>query len=95
MDTHIGDLHSIIVDRELEIIQALLDEVIAHAETILKTCEVCAELDCLLSLAYASRLYNYVRPGMVNENIINIDQGRYDLPPLPLSKVANAILNDP
>jgi DNA mismatch repair protein MSH5 len=77
LDIHIGDLHSTIVDREIEIIQELLNDVILSSEAITRACETCAELDCLLSFAAASRAYNYVRPVMVDENVIDIKQGRY------------------
>ena len=76
MDTHIGDLHSLIVDREIEIVQALLEEVMAHEEAICRVCDICAELDCLLAFAGISTAYEYRRPVMVEENMIEIVQGR-------------------
>lgn len=76
MDTHIGDLHSTIVDRELEIVQELLEEVMKYDEAIRTACYVCAELDCLLSFAAASRQYDYRRPEMVQDNILKVIQGR-------------------
>ncbi|KAF4617915.1 hypothetical protein D9613_005905 [Agrocybe pediades] len=79
MDTHIGDLHSTIVDRELEIIQELLETVLVSQPSISAACDVCAELDCLLSFAEASRIFEYRRPQMVEENIIDIVQGRHPL----------------
>lgn len=78
MDIHIGDLHSLIVDREIEIIQALLEEILVYDQAMGYACDVCAELDCLLSFAEASRMYNYQRPRMVEGNIIDIQQGRCD-----------------
>lgn len=77
LDVHIGDLHSTIVDREIEIVQELLNDVILSSEAITRACEACAELDCLLSFAAASRAYNYVRPIMVDDNVIDIKHGRY------------------
>lgn len=76
MDVHIGDLHSAIVDREIEIIQELFEEIIAHNKMIDDVCDICAELDCLLSFAEASKNYNYTRPEMVEDNIIEIVGGR-------------------
>ena len=76
MDAHIGDLHSTIVDRELEIVQDLLEEVLKCDETIRNACDVCAELDCLLSFAAASRQYDYRKPEIVQENILKVIQGR-------------------
>ncbi|KAL4267599.1 DNA mismatch repair MutS family protein [Pleurotus pulmonarius] len=79
MDTHIGDLHSAIVDREIEVIQDLLERILVHMDGINHACDVCAELDCLLAFAQASIAYNYKRPYMVDENIIDISQGRHPL----------------
>ncbi|KAF8627457.1 hypothetical protein AX17_006270 [Amanita inopinata Kibby_2008] len=79
LDTHIGDLHSSIVDREIEIVQELLAEVLPSCEAINQACKVCAELDCLLSFAAASRAYNYRRPVMVDDNVIDIKEGRHPL----------------
>lgn len=76
MDTHIGDLHSLIVDREIEITQALLEEILVHDEAMSHACDVCAELDCLLAFADASKAFDYKRPSMVDDNIIDITQGR-------------------
>ncbi|KAH8825333.1 DNA mismatch repair protein MutS [Flagelloscypha sp. PMI_526] len=79
MDLHIGDLHSSIVDREIEIIQELLLDVMKVDKAIVRACDICAELDCLLSLANASIAYNYRRPKIVDEDVIEIVQGRHPL----------------
>ncbi|KAF8631397.1 hypothetical protein AX15_002405 [Amanita polypyramis BW_CC] len=79
LDVHVGDLHSTIVDREIEIVQELLNKVIQSSDAINLACTVCAELDCLLSFTVASRAFNYVRPTMVEDNIIDIKQGRHPL----------------
>ncbi|KAF8517335.1 muts domain V-domain-containing protein [Gautieria morchelliformis] len=79
LDHHIGDLYPAIVDREIEIIQALEERVLMNDEVVLATCDACAELDCLLSLAEASRAYGYVQPHMVDESLIDIKGGRHPL----------------
>ncbi|KAH8114747.1 muts domain V-domain-containing protein [Phellopilus nigrolimitatus] len=79
MDHHIGDLHPFIVDREIEIIQALLDKILLFDDAIAQACDACAELDCLLCFAGSSRAYNYCRPVMTEDNIIDIRQGRHPL----------------
>ncbi|KAJ7675742.1 DNA mismatch repair protein MutS [Mycena polygramma] len=79
MDIHIGDLHPSIVDRELEIVQELLEEILVHFEAMAAACDISAELDVLLSFADASRAFEYRRPEMVDENIIDIKQGRHPL----------------
>ncbi|KAI0366907.1 hypothetical protein BV20DRAFT_951195 [Pilatotrama ljubarskyi] len=79
MDVHIGDLHPAIVDREIEIVQALQEKVLVYAPDISRACDICAELDCLLSFAAATRSYDYRRPRMTEDNVINIKQGRHPL----------------
>ncbi|KZT18625.1 hypothetical protein NEOLEDRAFT_1159406 [Neolentinus lepideus HHB14362 ss-1] len=79
MDTHIGDLHPAIVDREIEIVQSLLERVLTHYDVMAQACDTCAELDCLLSFAQASRAFDYRRPRMTEDNIIDIKQGRHPL----------------
>ncbi|KAG1745988.1 DNA mismatch repair protein MutS [Suillus paluster] len=79
MDTHIGDIHPSIVDREIEIVQELLERILVFSDGMRRICDVCAELDCLLAFAEASRAYNYCRPQMTVDPIIDIDQGRHPL----------------
>ncbi|KAI6114298.1 DNA mismatch repair protein MutS [Pisolithus sp. B1] len=79
MDHHIGDLHSAIVDREIELVQELLEKIMPFHDSIIGICEVCAELDCLLAFAEAARSFDYRRPQMVEGSIINIVQGRHPL----------------
>ncbi|KAH6908017.1 muts domain V-domain-containing protein [Coprinopsis sp. MPI-PUGE-AT-0042] len=56
-----------------------MDVHIAHEASMTAACDVCAELDCLLALAHASRANNYVRPEMVQDNMIEIIGGRHPL----------------
>jgi len=63
-------------DRELEIIHDLAERVLPYADAISEACDICAELDCLLCFAEATNRYNYKRPQMCEENVINIKQGR-------------------
>ncbi|CCM03560.1 uncharacterized protein FIBRA_05696 [Fibroporia radiculosa] len=79
MDTHIGDLHPSIVDREIEIVQSLSERIMASNVVMSHACDVCAELDCLLSFAEASRAYNFTRPQISEQNVIHIKQGRHPL----------------
>lgn len=92
MDVHIGDLHPAIVgesaclsvhsrahkstDREIEIVQSLQEKILVYDDIIGHACDVCAELDCLLSFAVAARSHGYQRPHMTEENVIDIKQGR-------------------
>lgn len=71
----LADLRNL--DREIEIIQSLAEQIVAYETAMIDACDVSAELDCLLSFAEASRAYNYVRPNMVEENVTIIRDGRY------------------
>ncbi|KAL5519837.1 hypothetical protein ACEPAG_1497 [Sanghuangporus baumii] len=79
MDHHIGDLHPSIVDREIETIQTLLEKILQFADPISQACDACAELDCLLCFAEASRMHNYCRPTMTEDNVLYVRQGRHPL----------------
>ncbi|KAI0755181.1 DNA mismatch repair protein MutS [Daedaleopsis nitida] len=79
MDIHIGDLHPAIVDREIEIMQVLQEKILVYDQAIGHVCDVCAELDCLISFASAARSNDYRRPCMTEDNVIDIKQGRHPL----------------
>lgn len=63
-------------DRELEIIEEVLQRVLVHEELLTQICDICAELDCLLSFAQAARTYSFTMPNMCEENVIKIVKGR-------------------
>jgi DNA mismatch repair protein MSH5 len=63
-------------DREIEIIQSLLEEVLTFGQEMENACDVCAELDCLLAFAAASNKFDYKRPTMVETNSMKIMGGR-------------------
>lgn len=55
LDTHVGDLHGFIVDREVELVQEMLEHVLQVQETLCDVADVLAELDVLLAFADAAR----------------------------------------
>ena len=57
--------------------QALKEKILVHDEAMTHACDVCAELDCLISFASASRSYDYRRPTMTEDNVLDIKQGRW------------------
>ncbi|PKC07226.1 hypothetical protein RhiirA5_500820 [Rhizophagus irregularis] len=79
LDEYLGDIHGLIVDREIEIMQKLQDHILEYASLLLNATAACAELDCLLSLAESARKFKYCRPHLVNENILEIVKGRHPL----------------
>ena len=62
--------------------QRLLERILDFNDALTYACDVCAELDCLLSLAEAAQMFGYQRPTMVDSNIIDITQGRHGKLPL-------------
>ncbi|CDO75430.1 hypothetical protein BN946_scf184916.g14 [Trametes cinnabarina] len=78
-DSHVYFKSQEMHDREIEIAQTLQEKVLAYAPDIGRACDICAELDCLLSFSAASLSYEYRRPHMTEENVIDIKQGRHPL----------------
>ncbi|KAM5533149.1 hypothetical protein V8D89_013197 [Ganoderma adspersum] len=78
-DSHVYFKSQEMHDREIEIVQALQEKILVYDDIIGHACDVCAELDCLLSFAVAARSYDYQRPYMTEENVIDIKQGRHPL----------------
>ncbi|ORY41873.1 P-loop containing nucleoside triphosphate hydrolase protein, partial [Rhizoclosmatium globosum] len=79
MDESIGDLHSIIADKEIALIQGLQDSVSKYSPMLIDVSSVCAELDCLLALAEAAKKYDFVCPEMVDSDVLEIVEGRHPL----------------
>ncbi|KAJ3059989.1 MutS protein msh5, partial [Podochytrium sp. JEL0797] len=80
MDESMGDLHSIIADKEMAILQTLQDDVARHASLLTDISAVCAELDCLIAFADCAERYHLVCPEMVDSpNVLEIQQGRHPL----------------
>ena len=79
LDENLGDLHSNISDREIEIMHRLCETILEYKNALTEMTNAFAELDCLVSLTNAARKYRYTRPTMTNENILNITQGRHPL----------------
>ncbi|KAG0273687.1 MutS protein msh5 [Linnemannia exigua] len=93
LDEHLGDIHGLIVDREIDILQVLQERIIENSELLVTCSDLCAELDVLVSLARVARLRNYRRPTMVEGTILEIVNGRHPLQELVVdSFVRNSTL---
>ncbi|KAF9302195.1 MutS protein msh5 [Mortierella antarctica] len=79
LDEDLGDLHGLIVDREIDILHALQERIQGYELFLLSCSEVCSELDALLALAYSAKLRNYKQPVMTNKNVLCIEKGRHPL----------------
>ncbi|KAK3841818.1 MAG: DNA mismatch repair protein MutS, partial [Linnemannia gamsii] len=93
LDEHLGDIHGLIVDREIDILQVLQERIIENSELLVTCSDLCAELDVLVSLARVARLRNYRRPTMVKTRVISIHFHRHALQELVVdSFVRNSTL---
>ncbi|KAI9255012.1 muts domain V-domain-containing protein [Helicostylum pulchrum] len=79
LDETIGDIHAMIADKEIEIIQGLSERVLQHTDHFSKASTLLSELDCLLSLSLAALRFNYVEPIMTMDDSLIITQGRHPL----------------
>ena len=62
---------------EYELFQQLRQTVCTHLQQIQKTARAVAAVDCLGSLAQVAIQYNYVRPEVVEETVLDIRDGRH------------------
>ena len=76
LDETIGDIHGLIVDKEIEIMHELLSFTLTHSSKLIELTNVAAELDCILSLAEAAKRLNYVRPNLTEDGVISVREGR-------------------
>ncbi|XP_029163563.1 mutS protein homolog 5-like isoform X2 [Nylanderia fulva] len=79
LDDSIGDIMLRITKRESYIILKLVKYINKHAASIFNAIQLCAELDTLLAFSVVAREYNYVKPNMVERQIIAVEQGRHPL----------------
>ncbi|ORY26954.1 putative meiotic recombination-related protein, partial [Naematelia encephala] len=77
LDEHFGDLHSMIIEREINIMQDLTEEMKLVEPLMMAAVDGIAELDCLLALASTAKKYHLVRPHMTDEPILEIREGRH------------------
>lgn len=66
LDEKFGDVHTLINDREIEIIQGLQEEVLDYEEKILDVMDGLVELDCFCSLAEVSAFPNFNFPTLTD-----------------------------
>lgn len=79
LDEHVGDVHSFIADREVELIHDLSVSIAEQGGMLIHVAEICAELDVLLSFAQAANMYSWNRPTMTDSGVLDIRGGRHPL----------------
>jgi DNA mismatch repair ATPase MutS len=72
----IGDIHSLITDRELEHMQSLRESVLDREQSILSVAAFLSQVDCLSSFAVCALERNHVRPQIGSQSLV-IVKGRY------------------
>ncbi|KAI8973857.1 DNA mismatch repair protein MutS [Pilobolus umbonatus] len=79
LDSSIGDIHAMIIDKEIELIQSLSEEIISYSTQLLTTVRALSELDCLISLAVVASRFNYCQPTITDSDDLIIVEGRHPL----------------
>ncbi|XP_048763209.2 mutS protein homolog 5-like [Ostrea edulis] len=95
LDALLGDTQCEITDQETAIMHRLQNAILESFRTLTEVQDLCAELDCILSLAASAKEFNYVKPAVVNEDVINIKGGRHPIQEVCCSPfVPNDTLSD-
>ena len=79
---------------EMELYQQLLVSIEPYISPIQNNAHITAQLDCLLCFAYNAHKYNYHRPSLVNEPILDIKAGRHPVIEQQLPPGDSYIAND-
>ncbi|KNE65882.1 hypothetical protein AMAG_09847 [Allomyces macrogynus ATCC 38327] len=69
LDAHVGDVHGLLADRELEILHALRTHLKPVEHVLLQVHRHLVDLDCLMSLAEAAARFDYTRPVLVEGGV--------------------------
>ncbi|XP_033212595.1 mutS protein homolog 5-like isoform X2 [Belonocnema kinseyi] len=91
LDEQLGDVKVKISRRQNAIMMKLVKFIVRYLGEILNAIRLCAELDVMLSLYMVARDSNYVRPKMVESQMIAIKRGRH---PLKEAFVTSFVPND-
>lgn len=79
LDSDLGDLQGALMDRQGHLIREL-ENLILNDELSLNCCAYAlGELDVFISLASMAAEFNFVKPEMVEEDVIIVKEGRHPL----------------
>lgn len=79
---------------EMDIYQQLLTDIDPYISAIQTNAHVIAQLDCLLCFANNARQYNYRKPEMVSDPVLDIKQGRHPVIEQQLPPGESYVAND-
>ena len=68
LDSEFGDIHTEIIDIEIELLQGLMIDIITHREKAVSIAIKLHEIDAIISLAQAAKKHNLVRPIIIDTN---------------------------
>eukprot|EP00899_Mesostigma_viride_P028708 jgi/Mesvir1/9021/Mv21306-RA.1 len=91
LDNVYGDLYHKILDVERSLLQDLEARIASRAHALMGSAALAAELDSILSLSLSAREYNYTRPQVCTEDVLEIKNGRH---PLQELRVDGFVPND-
>ncbi|KAH0955065.1 hypothetical protein HN011_005583 [Eciton burchellii] len=89
LDNTVGDIMLRISKRESYIILKLVKYITKHSASILNAIRLCAELDMLLAFYVVAREHNYVRPNVIERQVIAVEQGRHPMQEFLITYVPN------
>lgn len=79
LDSDLGDLQGALMDRQGHLIREL-ENLILNDELALNSCAYAlGELDVFISLASTATEFNFVKPEMVEDDVIIVKEGRHPL----------------
>ncbi|TIC16998.1 hypothetical protein E3Q15_00782 [Wallemia mellicola] len=79
LDYHLGDMATLIADRETEIIYELTQHVLGYSNELSIMAENISELDVLLAMIRVSEVHGFSKPLMTDNPMIRISNGRHPL----------------
>ncbi|XP_023951511.2 mutS protein homolog 5-like [Bicyclus anynana] len=91
LDVMIGDTYPEIVAHETRIMMKLTATILENLHALAAAVDLCAELDCLITISKVCKEYNFVKPTLTTDKIINIEQGKH---PLYITTIDNFVPND-
>ena len=90
IDTFFGDIATVIADLEGSIVRQLESQVLQYENLLQGVGGRLAELDVLAAFSETSQDFRYVRPKMVDDNVLLVKNARHPLQELTVSCVVAA-----
>ncbi|XP_045777842.1 mutS protein homolog 5-like isoform X2 [Maniola jurtina] len=91
LDMMIGDTYPEIVAHETRIMMRLTSTILENLHTLAAAIDICAELDCLITISKVCKEYSFVKPTLTRDKVISIVQGKH---PLHITTMDNFVPND-